>query len=137
MRLHVGEIDVEAFKSEIGEHIQLLRARNRFLPDHHQKRNAKRREPFQEGSLFAKAAEGRAGGAMISVEMDLDRKRTRSDGRRRKVEIVTGKRDDDREFALAQRPGKSGFRIGRHEKPQFRRKPPSAAKRWILESSGR
>src|SRR5689334_4367948 len=111
MRLHIADIDIETLEAEIGERLHLLRARNLFLSCHDKKRHAKRCKVLEKPPLLGKAAEGRAGRAVIGVEMDLDRERACLDGSLREVEIVTRERDDEREFAFAQRLCEPGFRI--------------------------
>ncbi|MCY1561114.1 hypothetical protein D9M68_983320 [compost metagenome] len=99
MRLQVGEIDVEAFKAEIGEGIHFLGRGNGLLPSHQQQRRAELAQSFVERPLFGEAAEGGAGGAMIGVEMGLERRRAGIERGLGQVDIVARQRDDDRELA--------------------------------------
>jgi hypothetical protein len=71
--LHVVDIDVEAFEAEIGEGVHFRCGGHGFLAGHNEERAAEFGQFFEEGAFLLECAEGGAGGAVIGVEVRLQR----------------------------------------------------------------
>src|SRR5215217_3369571 len=91
--------------------VHFLRGRDSFLAGHDEERAAKLGKLFKKWAFFGKGAEGRAGGAVIGVEVSLDRIGAAIERRLGEIEIVPGKGDDDRETAIGQLLVEGGRRI--------------------------